>query len=134
MINSPRSSCPINRALEMVGDQWSMLILRDIALHDRRSFRELLTGSEEGISAPVLSRRLADLVDANFLTKSEVGRGQQGRYSLTERGLSAIPLLVELGRFGVAVDPSTAEHAPSFDAEGPNSFEARMSALRTAHL
>ena len=53
MILDSRSGCPINRSLEMLGDQWSLLILRDIAAYDRRSFRELLTGSDEGISAPV---------------------------------------------------------------------------------
>jgi len=100
MIPRPRSACPINRSLEMLGDRWSLLILRDIVLHDRRSFRELLTGSEEGISAPVLSRRLTDLVEAGFLTKSKVARGKQGRYSLTEQGLATVPLLIELGRLG----------------------------------
>ena len=70
---------PYHRSLEMLGDRWSLLILRDIVLHDRRSFRELLTGSEEGISAPVLSRRLTDLVEAGFLTKSKVaGRSRGG--------------------------------------------------------
>ena len=98
MIPRPRSACPINRSLEMLGDRWSLLILRDIVLHDRRSFRELLTGSEEGISAPVLSRRLTDLVEAGFLAKNEVTRGKQGRYSLTEQGLATVPLLIELGQ------------------------------------
>ena len=79
MIHEARSACPINRTLELLGDHWSLLILRDIALHDRRSFRSLLTGSEEGISAPVLSRRLTDLTAAGFLTKTEVTRGRQGR-------------------------------------------------------
>lgn len=134
MITTPRSNCPINRALEMLGDQWSLLILRDIALHDRRSFRDLLTGSEENISAPVLSRRLADLTAAGFLAKSQVSRGRQGRYSLTERGLGVIPLLVELGRLGVFLDPTTAERAPRFDADGPDSLEGRLSVLRADHL
>ena len=134
MISTPRSSCPINRSLEMLGDQWSLLILRDIAMRDRRSFRELLVGSEEGISAPVLSRRLADLTAEGFLNKSEVGRGRQGRYSLTERGLDVIPLLAELGRLGTAIDPTTAAFAPVYDENGPDSFESRMRALRAAHL
>ena len=134
MITTPRSACPINRALEMVGDQWSLLILRDITMRDLRSFRELLTGSAEGISAPVLSRRLADLVDAGFLTKSDVTRGKQGRYSLTELGLSVIPLLVELGRLGKVIDPTTVAFVPSFDDDGPDSLDARLSALRRAHL
>ena len=98
MIPQPRSHCPINRSLEMLGDRWSLLILRDIVLHDRRSFRDLLTGSEERISAPVLSRRLTDLVAAGFLTKDDVTRGKQGRYSLTEQGMATVPLLIGLRR------------------------------------
>lgn len=134
MIHTPRSACPINRALEMLGDQWSLLILRDISMRDRRSFRELLTGSAEGISAPVLSRRLADLVEAGFLTKSEVSRGKQGRYSLGELGLAAVPVLVELGKLGMAIDPATAVNAPKYDDDGPGSLDARLSELRLEHL
>ena len=134
MITDPRSGCPINRTLEMIGDQWSLLILRDISLRDRRSFRELLNGSREGISAPVLSRRLSDLTAAGFLTKSSVGRGKQGQYSLTELGINTLPLLVELGRLGATIDPATAGHAPQFDADGPNSVDSRMNELRAAHL
>lgn len=129
MIPTPRSACPINRSLEMVGDQWSLLILRDIALHGRQSFRELLTGSEEGISAPVLSRRLADLVQAGFLTKDEVGRGRQGRYRLSELGLAVIPVLVSLADLGVRIDPSTRRHQPDLD-----DLDSRIEDLRRRHL
>ena len=129
MISEPRSSCPINRSLELLGDRWSLLILRDIALHDRRSFRELLTGSQEGISAPVLSRRLADLVDQGLLTKAESARGKQGRYSLTELGLATMPLLVALAHLGVRLDPSTRAHAPDI-GDDPDGIEAAISALR----
>ena len=133
MIRSPRSACPINRSLEMLGDQWSLLILRDIAMHDRRSFRELLTGSEEGISAPVLSRRLSDLVSTGFLTKTEVARGKQGRYSLTELGLAVMPLLVELGHLGARIDPATRDHAPALGAQ-PAVLHQWIEALSRAHL
>ena len=133
MIPRPRSACPINRSLEMLGDRWSLLILRDIVLNDRRSFRELLTGSEEGISAPVLSRRLADLVEAGFLTKNEVARGKQGRYSLTEQGLATVPLLIELGHLGTRIDPSTAPNAPRIGTD-PDDLVRRIAVLREAHL
>ena len=129
MISSPRSSCPINRTLEMVGDQWSLLILRDIAMHDRRSFRELLTGSDEGISAPVLSRRLADLTASGFLTKEKVSRGQQGRYSFTALGLDTMPLLIELGRLGRIIDPTTIDHQAILEH-----LDQHMAALRQSHL
>ena len=133
MIPRPRSACPINRSLEMLGDRWSLLILRDIVLNDRRSFRELLTGSEEGISAPVLSRRLTDLVEAGFLTKNEVARGKQGRYSLTEQGLETLPLLIGLGHRGTRIDPSTAPNAPRIGTD-PDDLARRIAVLREAHL
>ncbi|MFG1707018.1 winged helix-turn-helix transcriptional regulator [Nonomuraea sp. M3C6] len=45
----PRSGCPINAAVEVLGDRWSLLVLRDVIFGDRRYFRALLTGSIEGI-------------------------------------------------------------------------------------
>ncbi len=129
MISEPRSACPINRSLEMLGDRWSLLVLRDIALHDRRTFRDLLTSSDEGISAPMLSRRLGDLTNAGFLTKEQVARGKQGRYSLTELGASALPVLIELGRLGVRIDPTTAPHAPATGA----ALHTHLAELRRRH-
>ena len=46
--NEPRSECPINAAIEVFGDRWSLLVLRDIVFGDRRYFRELQAGSQEG--------------------------------------------------------------------------------------
>lgn len=135
MITSPRSGCPINRGLEVLGDRWSLVILRDVAAHDRRGFRELLTANEEGISAPVLSRRLADLTDAGLLRKSPGPRGGRGRYSLTELGIATLPLMVELARFGMALDPSTADHRPGFVQDGgPEQLAAWTAELRERHL
>lgn len=135
MITSPRSGCPINRGLEVLGDQWSLVILRDIAAYDRRGFRELLTGNIEGISAPVLSRRLADLTAAGLLVKSPTPRGKQGRYSLTELGIATLPLMVELARFGMIVDPSTAGSQPEFVRTGdPDEIGGWQAILRERHL
>ncbi|WP_368823419.1 winged helix-turn-helix transcriptional regulator [Kocuria arenosa] len=135
MITLPRSGCPINRALEVIGDQWSLVILRDVMVHDRRSFRELLTANDEGISAPVLSRRLADLTEAGFLTKTEAPRGKQGRYSLTELGIRTIPLMVELANLGIAIDPSTAGQKPEFmQAGNSDELDSRTEDLRKRHI
>ncbi|MGO1539932.1 MAG: winged helix-turn-helix transcriptional regulator [Leucobacter sp.] len=135
MITTPRSDCPVNRALEVIGDQWSLVILRDIAAYDRRSFRDLRASNGEGISAPVLSRRLTDLTQAGFLTKADASRGKQGKYSLTELGLQTIPLMAELARLGVLLDASTAQHAPDFvhPANG-DGMEAEINELRLRHL
>lgn len=135
MITSPRSGCPVNRVLEMLGDQWSLVILRDIAVYDRRSFRELCTANAEGISAPVLSRRLTDLTTAGFLTKTEAPRGKQGRYSLTELGLQTIPLMMQLARLGIRIDPTTAGNRPDFAlSSDPDALETTMEELRRRHL
>ena len=58
MSDPHRSGCPINLTLEVVGDKWSLLIIRDIIFGNRRHFRELLTRSEEGISSNILADRL----------------------------------------------------------------------------
>lgn len=133
MISSPRSGCPVNRALEVLGDRWTLVILRDIAAYGRRSFRELLTANDEGISSPVLSRRLSDLTDAGLLTRVDSPRGKQGRYSLTELGISTVPVMVELARFGAAFDPETARQLPLFLQQG-GGFASRIDDLRREHL
>jgi DNA-binding HxlR family transcriptional regulator len=83
----PRSGCAINAAIEVLGDPWSMLVLRDVIFGNRRHFRELLQGSEEGIASNILSSRLKRLVAAGLLTREEATRGQRAAYSLTEAGI-----------------------------------------------
>jgi len=130
----PRSSCPISRTVEVLGDHWSLVILRDIALHHRRGFRELLTGNAEGISAPVLSRRLTSLVNAGLLTKTEVARGAAGRYSLTENGIQTIPLMFELARLGAILDPTTTPSSAVAADSDRATIEGHMDRLRGIHL
>ena len=57
----PRSGCPINAAVEVLGDRWTLLVLRDVIFDDRRYFRALLTGSVEGIASNILADRLKRL-------------------------------------------------------------------------
>lgn len=134
MIEIPRSSCPISRSIELLGDRWSLVILRDIALHGRRGFRELLTENAEGISAPVLSRRLSDLVTAGLLTKKEVERGSPGRYSLTENGIQTIPLMFELARLGTRLDPTTVPTEKVDRNSDQATIQSHMGRLRSIHL
>ena len=63
MTDISRSGCPINLSLEVLGDKWSLLIIRDMMFGNRRHFRELLTKSEEGISSNILADRLKTLLD-----------------------------------------------------------------------
>ena len=68
---SDRSGCPINLTLEVVGDKWSLLIIRDMMFGNRRHFRELLTRSEEGISSNILADRLKTLLDQGIITRDD---------------------------------------------------------------
>lgn len=91
-----RSDCPINYALEFLGDKWSLLIIRDFVFEGKRFYKELLR-SKEGIATNVLSDRLKRLEMLGII-KSEVYEKQRTQkiYSLTEKGKDLIPLLLEI--------------------------------------
>jgi DNA-binding HxlR family transcriptional regulator len=78
-----------------------MLVLRDVIFGNRRHFRELLQGSEEGIASNILSSRLQRLVAAGLLTREEATRGQRAAYSLTEAGIQTLPVMVAMGNWGL---------------------------------
>lgn len=91
---------PISRAVDVLGDRWTLLILRDVVFDDRRYFRALLGGSAEGIASNILADRLVKLVEAGILARGTALRGQRARYSLTEDGIRAVPVILALGRWG----------------------------------
>ena len=103
-----KSHCPVNFALETVGDPWSLLVVRDIVFHGKHAFGEFLA-SEERITTSVLADRLATLVQTGILAKrrSATDRRKES-YSLTEKGRALIPVLVELANWGVGHDPDVA--------------------------
>ena len=102
MSRSPRSGCPINAAVEVLGDPWAVLVLRDIMFGNLRYFRELSAGSEEGIATNILASRLKQLVDAGLLSREAGRRGQRVKYSLTDAGIQVLPVMVALGNWGLA--------------------------------
>jgi DNA-binding HxlR family transcriptional regulator len=134
---NPRSGCPINAAVEALGDQWSFLVLRDIIFGDRRYFRELLTGSLEGIASNVLADRLKRFVAAGILTRDDAVRGQRARYSLTEAGIQTLPIIFALGNWGLDWREGTPElrtRQQLMRDEGMGFIEDFMDELRTRHL
>ena len=102
MFSTARSGCPINLAVEAVGDQWTLILLRDMIFADRRQFREFLTGTAERISPAVLSDRLKRM-HAQGLIRREDGRGsgQTARYGLTGKGPAPPPGSTALAEFGL---------------------------------
>ncbi|HKX72635.1 MAG TPA: helix-turn-helix domain-containing protein [Candidatus Saccharimonadales bacterium] len=96
----PRSNCPITFSLEMVGDAWSLLILRDIVYFGKKTYNEFLA-SDEGIARNILANRLVQLQAKGLLVKKP--HPQDGRkeiYQLTEDGLELVPVLLELAEWG----------------------------------
>ena len=132
----PRSGCPINAAVDVLGDRWSLLVLRDVIFNDRRYFRALLTGSER-IASNILADRLKRLLDAGILTRGAAGRGQRARFSLTEAGIQTVPILYALGNWGLdwrsCSDELEARQKLMRD-EGPAFIEELMDELRVRHL
>lgn len=95
-IPSRRSGCPLNASVEMLGDRWSLLILRDMMLRGFRSFKEFLT-SYEGIATNILADRLKRLIAHGIVTTQEdPSDGRKLIYILTPKGLDLAPVLTEM--------------------------------------
>jgi DNA-binding HxlR family transcriptional regulator len=137
----PRSYCPINLSLEIFGDTWTLLVLRDLMFSGKRHFRELLQ-CDEKISSNILAERLARLVEHGLLTRSDdPTHKQKAIYSLTEKGIALLPIVVQIGAWGSRWVPDARKlDAPArrivreIQEGGPRAWARRMDELRAAHL
>ena len=133
-----RSGCPINLTLEMLGDRWSLIIIRDLMFGNRRHYRELLNLSEEGIASNILADRLKRLVEKGLLSKrDDPSHKQKSIYSLTEPAIQLVPLLAQMGAWGRRHTPVSRElsiRAELLENGGPRMWNAFMTELRAIHL
>ncbi len=128
-------------SLEIFGDAWTLLVLRDMMFAGKRHFRELLQ-SDERISSNILADRLARLVEHGVLTKQDdPTHKQKAIYSLTEKGISLLPIIVQIGAWGSRWVPDAKKldaHARKVLREiqqgGPRAWAQRMDELRAEHL
>jgi DNA-binding HxlR family transcriptional regulator len=91
-----RSGCPLNASVEMLGDRWSLLILRDMMLRGFRTYKEFL-GSYEGIATNILADRLKKLIAHGILaTEQDSTDGRKLIYVLTRKGIDLAPVLTEM--------------------------------------
>ena len=91
-----RSGCPLNASVEMLGDRWSLLIVRDMMLRGACSYKEFLDGYE-GIATNILADRLQKLVAYGIITtESDPTDGRKQIYLLTEKGIDLAPVLTEM--------------------------------------
>jgi DNA-binding HxlR family transcriptional regulator len=134
-----RSGCPINLTLEMFGDRWSLIVLRDTMFGGRRrSFRSLLTESIEGIASNILTDRLKRLTSNGLLSRSrDPGHKQRVVYSLTEKAIELVPMMAVMGIWGLRhTQPAQdlAIGAEVLEDGGPALWEDFMDELRHVHL
>jgi DNA-binding HxlR family transcriptional regulator len=99
-MDKKRSDCPISCSLDVFGDKWSLLIIRDIMLRGKASYSEFLT-SEEKIASNILVNRLSVLQAENILLK-EVSPANKSKfvYSLTQKGIDLLPIVIEIMDWG----------------------------------
>ena len=91
-----RSGCPVSIALEVLGDRWSLLIIRDLMIRGYRTFKEF-EASGEGIATNILADRLERLEQAGIIaTEEDENDGRKLNYRLTGKGIDLAPVLLEL--------------------------------------
>lgn len=91
-----RSGCPLNASVEMLGDRWSLLIIRDMMLRGSQSYKEFLE-CYEGIATNILADRLRKLVEYGIITTQRDPRdGRKVIYRLTQKGIDLAPVLTEM--------------------------------------
>lgn len=91
-----RSDCPISQTLDVIGDKWTMLIIRDIAYFQKHTFNEFLQ-SDEKIASNILSSRLKSLEELGLIIKKQHPDSKSKiYYGLSRKGVDLIPILFEM--------------------------------------
>lgn len=133
-----RSGCPINLTLEVFGDKWSLIIIRDMMFGNRRHFRELLSRNQEGIASNILADRLKRLMEEGMITRADdPSHKQKAIYSLTEKAIQLVPVFAMIGAWGRKHLPVTEElsiRAELLEKGGPAMWDGFMAELRHIHL
>lgn len=103
-----RSDCPISGSLDLLGDRWSLLIVRDLMFRGFREYGQFLA-ADEGISTNILAERLDRLMCAGVIVRSEhPSNGKKYVYRLTEKGVDLAPVMIELALWGSKYIPDNA--------------------------
>ena len=132
-----RSHCPINFSLEIFGDKWTLLIIRDLAFNGMRYYGEFMNAGE-GFATNILADRLNVLEEADIIRK-EIDKNKKSRYiySLTEKGIDLVPMLIEMVHWGSLYDKDTAsppEFIKRLKNDKENVIKEFMNQLKKTHL
>ena len=102
MMNKFRSGCPISSSLDVLGDKWSLLIVRDMLIKHKKTFKEI-SNSDERIAPSILSARLKLLESYKLITKRKLPENKKENiYLLTKKGVDLAPVIIELTFWGNA--------------------------------
>lgn len=105
--NCRRSLCPIAFGLDVFGDRWTLLVVRDLIFSGKRRYGEFLA-SDESISTNILADRLQRLETEGIITRSpDPEHGKRVIYNLTDKGKALLPVLIEIVRWSGKYDPDT---------------------------
>ncbi|UJF33351.1 winged helix-turn-helix transcriptional regulator [Paenibacillus hexagrammi] len=132
MIMKKRTStvCPIVYALDIWGDPWSLVVLRDVLIHNKRYYREFLA-SRERIATNILSTRLQSLVEAGLLVKIEGESNRaQTMYRPTQKAIDLIPVIFAIMHWGLKYNPNTDMSIPIMQELTTNEKELEQRLLR----
>lgn len=111
-----RSACPISCTLDVIGDKWSLLLLRDMIFYGKTTFGDFLE-AKESIATNVLTNKLKSLTAEDIIFKHPVAGKARVGYSLTQKGISLVPLIHELWKWGYSQ-----EQAGQCDNQKPLKF------------
>tara|TARA_B110000908_G_scaffold107008_1_gene125827 strand:+ start:139 stop:558 length:420 start_codon:yes stop_codon:yes gene_type:complete len=113
-----RSGCPISSTLDVVGDKWSLLIIRDVLVKHKKTFKEI-SNSDEKIAPSILSARLKLLESYKLIFKTKLpDNKKENIYLLTEKGIRLTPIIIEFSLWG---NSNMREFNEIDDIEGLNS-------------
>ena len=102
MNNKFRCNCPITSALDIVGDRWTLVIIKQMLIEGKKTFKDF-SESEEAIATNILSSRLKMLEEFNIITKGKLPNNNKTNiYILTQKGIALTPIIVELCIWGDA--------------------------------
>ena len=130
--------CPISACAEVLSDHWSVIILRDIALCNQRTFRSIKANNNENISSSTLAVRLRRLCDIEMLHfKDDPEHSQRKIYCLTSKSLDLIPILIDMAVWGLThASPYNEQSAIPLHMCRPQSPYSKdlIQRLRSSHL
>ena len=137
-LKQPRT-CAIAESISILGDKWSLLILREMILHKKTRFKEFIS-SKEKIATNILSNRLKSLVEERLIKKLDpLGTKKSTRYIATDKGISSLSLIIELYLFSIdSIDESMLDESQIYIKsqvrENRNLFEEKRKSEYLAFL